>query len=677
MGYRRRGPRFAAFLLASSLIFDPILASAAACHEWLQPAGQVIIQPPLEMTAEAFALRPVWHLRVGNWIGGFWIGTSDFWDRLADRLSPFPAGPRIPVPRDRRDLISSGMESWQPQAMHLDGENDSGNSSAEPSSRVVQDQVELIPGLMVDRTDVESYVRQHRVRVKGRLPPPWLEDPFDMLDIWASTPKAESEEQTAAVLAALLDHVGRHESARYLRPWTRDALASSREGTFARIVRTFLPFLGRGEEHWLVRDDLVYPYAWSDKLTQEDFLFSLAHVDTRFKILFQDLYEVGVFADRGSHARAEATKLCKTAEQIFAALLKSYDARFTSHVNNLLSVDLQDRIIQMVIGADAYEYYRAHKLAPQLELKDRSAIPFFQRAGSARGFGASLVAALLSGVAFGEGGSGFEPTERLTRVAEGGRIEPHMAINDIPDLEADIKAAIIRRKINPKVQEPRIELLADDVVEIIGDLQWAQEALRLYPELKIRIWVNRYAVENNIWTAELNRLLDQPMFQQLRTFLQEGRFIIYEKNSPLLTPDPRFLTGFERRALETATAVLLRGTAPFETTQMINANTYYGFTLWHQATIAPLGISLEEGRGKAVFVHIPPGYAAFEYHRETRTFTTTLQIREKIRRGYFAFLVRWVRQALVTGLYGILQLWNGLRIRVAAHLLSPALAAAA
>src|SRR5262249_44114710 len=151
--------------------------------------------------------------------------------------------------------------------------------------------------------------------------------------------------------------------ASYLRPLTRDALASHRASTFERILRVFLPFLPHGQEHLFVQDDLVFPLRWSDKQNKEDFLFSLAHMDTRLKVLFYDLYETGVFNTAGPRAKQEALRLCSLAEHILASLMKSNDTHFTSFVNNLLSVYLQDRDIQLLVGEERYEYYRVHKLA--------------------------------------------------------------------------------------------------------------------------------------------------------------------------------------------------------------------------------------------------------------------------------------------------------------------------
>ncbi|MDD4178983.1 MAG: hypothetical protein PHH14_02925, partial [Candidatus Margulisbacteria bacterium] len=147
--------------------------------------------------------------------------------------------------------------------------------------------------------------------------------------------------------------------------------------------------------------------------------------------------------------------------------------------------------------------------------------------------------------------------------------------------------------------------------------------------LRGSVWVGRTPMENNIWAKEAYRLINQPYFASLNRLRQERRFSIYGYNSPLMSPDVRFLTSLERQNLIDATAVIVFGANFAETVQLSAANTYYFCVPWSPTLAQVLGYETDFMRGKCFIAHAPRGTTAYQYQYRAERFETFRERREK------------------------------------------------
>ncbi|MFH1753840.1 MAG: hypothetical protein ABH875_06625, partial [Candidatus Omnitrophota bacterium] len=382
--------------------------------------------------------------------------------------------------------------------------------------------------------------------------------------------------------------------------------------------------------------DNVYPFSW-EHLQSERVLFSLGHVDTRMKIILQDIAEAPKIAARyGKRCPQlldpeDVPQLAERAHRIFTHLLKSNDYSWTGSICNLLAVNLQDRIIEMLVGETRYEAYRNNVLASILASKNDAALKNFERIIPVDQVDYEIedrrmhALSIWAGVCFPQdmGQEAFKPTDEFTWIMAGDSGDTHMGINHIDEFNLELAVVNDAFDHNPgTAKRPELAFLIDDVGEAIPDLIKMQALLKRYKHLVVTISINTYPVEHNMWTGELDRLMKHDYFGRLRGFREEGRFRVRPKRTTLLCPDPRFIPNDVMDWLKGCTAVYLKGAAPFETTQLRDVNTYYGFVNYHQATSEVTGLPTHKG----VFVHVPRGYEAFEYIPSLHAFKTTKEI---------------------------------------------------
>lgn len=484
--------------------------------------------------------------------------------------------------------------------------------------------VTMLAGLKsIELDKIIDHIVGKPVRVKGRVPDG---NKFDykhhMLQVWTDQQPIDSMEMAVDLIADEFAAAGRTEIVEKLREkavsdYTMDEYEELSIKPINKLIHLFFPFL-KGREHLLFDSQQVYPFSWKE-LQNERIIFSLGHVDTRIKIILQDI------ADSGAIESKEVANLAEKAHRILASLLKADDFALTQYVNNMLVVYLQDRVIQLLVGNKAYEHYRNKILVPDLQAKNNAAIeqvkqifPLALKEKKQEVTDRFVALQVLAGVCFPQDKRGelFRPTNEFEQIVGGLGANAHMGVNDIMDLFKDIQNA-------DNINNAFVEFFLDDVGEGIFDLLFMEALLDMFPGLKLRIWVNSYPVENNFSVPEFYRVLADPYFSKLRTFLQEGRLMLNATNVPLVCPDPRFFKQESLEALEKATAVIIKGASFFETNQFENVNAYYGFANYHKATMETTGIPM----GKGVFAHVPRGQKAYQYLSEEKRFRTLLEMR--------------------------------------------------
>jgi len=451
------------------------------------------------------------------------------------------------------------------------------------------------------------------VRVKGREPDVGRFQ-HDFRHLWVETPPSESVGQSVELIAQEFAKVaGCEEAVRQLRkqPVSRATWSREEELSYTpqyKIVHLFFPFL-TGMEDRLFGDRQVYPFSWRD-LNDERIFFSLGHVDTRVKLILQDIADPRY----GILSAKQVPFLAERAHMILAHLLKTEDYSFTRYVNNMLVVYLQDRVIQLLVGDKRYQDYKKKVLVRDLEAKNDAALKELKRIFGPHGLNEAarpkkqpderLVALqVMAGVCFPQdrGGVAFKPNSQFIALADSPGVNPasYMVINDLKDFIADIEA----------VNDPTIICLIDDVGEGVFDLFFIRALLNYYPKLKVTIRVNKFPVENNFWEAELYRVLDDELFADLRKMIGQKRLLTEVTNNPLLCPDVRFLPRETLEEFRRATILWIKGAAFFETVQISDANKYYGFANYHTATKEVSGVAEDTG----VFAHVPRGFLGYEY----------------------------------------------------------------
>lgn len=483
----------------------------------------------------------------------------------------------------------------------------------------------LLPGLrQVSLDTIVDKVVGAPVRVKGRVPD---RDKYDythhMLQIWTDIEAIESIPAAVELIAQEFNKAGREDISSKLEEkpvseFTMDKVEEAAIQPINKMIHLFFPFL-KGREHLLFDSEQVYPFSWKE-LQNERIIFSLGHVDTRIKVILQDIAEVG------SISKKDVPRYAEHAHKILAYLLKADDFTLTQYVNNMLVVYLQDRVIQLLVGDKAYNKYRQKNLVPELQKKNDAALEqvknIYPKALKVNHEITDRFVALqvLAGVCFPQDKQGdlFRPTSEFTQIAGGQGESRHMAINDLDDLFKDIQNF-------SQGMDSTVEFFLDDVGEGVFDLLFIEGLLNMFPNLKIRIWVNRYPVENNFSLPELNRMFNTDYFERLKMFVNQGRCLLKVTNVPLVCPDPRFFTGESLNELENATAVVIKGASFFETNQFKNINTYYGFANYHKATMETTGAET----GKGIFAHVPRGHKAYQYDKEAKRFITLSELRKE------------------------------------------------
>ncbi|RPJ50050.1 MAG: hypothetical protein EHJ95_07875 [Methanobacteriota archaeon] len=156
-----------------------------------------------------------------------------------------------------------------------------------------------------------------------------------------------------------------------------------------------------------------------------------------------------------------------------------------------------------------------------------------------------------------------------------------------------------------------IVAILDDTAETVEDLLWMQDLLIKYPKLNICLLVNTAQISINFSSQMLSDVLNSPNFSELAGRMG-NQFNYLEIYSPFISFQTNFLQESARTAISGANIVYVKGANFFETCQIPDKDTFYGFIVF--GPISRLYTGLQDF--DAVFAYVPKGQTGYLNHRD-------------------------------------------------------------
>lgn len=487
----------------------------------------------------------------------------------------------------------------------------------------------LIGELRVGRDVVRRMILENPIPRKGILPTADYSHHF--LLVWDETPATDSFGVTHELIADELKVAWGNNI------FQREPRSSERE-SFDRIVDLFFPFLATPEQKLqLENTEEVFPFSW--RIGDENrILYSFGIMDSNVKIILEAIASLGIIP------RGHVPKLAYSVHKILTLLLKSNDYYFTQYINNTLIHYLHTRVIEILIGAERFGAYQQHPMHTiKYQQFNDVALMLLRRLAADQNLDletglheVGMAVEIMSGTLwwhkisdplswgdFNQALDNMDDDHVVPRYFHGEKLDGDslFLINDFPDLLSDLSRSRMSRS--------KMVFVLDDVGEAVFHFNFIRKLMTKFPALTGDVWVGRHPIENNIWFDEAMRLLKHPLFATLKQYSQQGRLQIYGYNSPLMSPDVRFLTYGEKKTLTEADAVVVFGANFVETVQIKDANTYYCCAPWSPTSAQVAGFDLKFLRGKCYVVHAPRGRLAYHYDYREERFVSIRETREE------------------------------------------------
>jgi hypothetical protein len=463
------------------------------------------------------------------------------------------------------------------------------------------------PGEVVARGDVvlddksgrqEDVARQLRgcgraADAESRRPRPTLRVRF-----WEGM-EADIDLPAVARAAIPVKGVAYHSPLRFLETFVDDDLLKGPSRLASRSIdpQQFLPRIP-GVAITLGDGVSQPPFSWKDAAPEflcQSFTYN---VNAFYRILCG-------LRDRELIEDAEVEPALGEACCLLAALYKAEKAFLLRSINNNLNMFLISRIIETLVGPHRYSAERQ-----EVWLTRRSLDLALQLAPAHASLSLpeKMAVALGTGVSFAESRLGAPPRATIQAVEDISRQYAgcHLAI--------DHRERLLARISNAGLTEGAfiLAVVLDDTTESVDDLLWITDLLIQFPFLRINLVVNTAQISINFSADMLRRVLATPVFRTLRSSLG-AQLTVTEIYCPLISFQTSYLPPAARRAIDDADAVFVKGANFFETCQIPEKDTYYGFVVFGPVSRTYTGLHDLD----AVFVNVPAGTTGY-VHRGPR-----------------------------------------------------------
>lgn len=168
-----------------------------------------------------------------------------------------------------------------------------------------------------------------------------------------------------------------------------------------------------------------------------------------------------------------------------------------------------------------------------------------------------------------------------------------------------------------------LAVVFDDATETADDLLWLLSLLEEFPCLEITLLVNTAQISINFSHHMLDEVLRANAFRCMVHQVQE-RLNVITVYCPFISFQTNYLPQEAHDAIGAADAVYIKGANFFETCQIRDKHTFYGFVVYGPISRAYSGLNDFD----AVFAHVPPGSTGYIHGGKMGSITTLRQICE-------------------------------------------------
>lgn len=158
--------------------------------------------------------------------------------------------------------------------------------------------------------------------------------------------------------------------------------------------------------------------------------------------------------------------------------------------------------------------------------------------------------------------------------------------------------------------DAQLLFLFDDNGELVWDLALIQYLVETHPNLQVVGITSSQIVANNSNSETVNQCLDHPKLQRLS---DSRRFRLLHEDNLRSSLDLACCSPACLREFESATFILVKGVAAFETLQRLPRPAFYAFVVHSRDSQICTGLPKETG----VFVAMPAGSLGYVYGQET------------------------------------------------------------
>lgn len=341
-------------------------------------------------------------------------------------------------------------------------------------------------------------------------------------------------------------------------------------------------------------------------------LHTLKWIDSNIKTLIEDLL-------LPFHAKQEIIfQITESALYIYCYVIKMNDFHLARNMNFNTSMFLQERILNLIFGDHAYfETNRrtshgkdVNKIALSL-LKGLDSLSYLELCSLSVFMGVSSLDSEEIRQSFAS-----KPDATLANIYN--RL-PHRngewCINHIPEFLSDLGTS----------QQITLAVILDDNGESVFDLAIMQRLMTDHRGLTVTFVVNRYPISNNISLGAFRALLEDDYFEQLATFLVEGRATLDIEEQVFRSFEINYLQPLTILHLKKANFAYIKGANFFETFQFPFVDRYYCFVIESPTSMLLTGCT----KGNGVFVKISAGETGFVYHTADEIHTLSKRISTK------------------------------------------------
>jgi uncharacterized protein with ATP-grasp and redox domains len=159
-----------------------------------------------------------------------------------------------------------------------------------------------------------------------------------------------------------------------------------------------------------------------------------------------------------------------------------------------------------------------------------------------------------------------------------------------------------------------IAYFTDDYVETIFDLKFIETQLHRNKNLILYLIPRFMRYGNDASYTDVMRLLEEPTFEEARSFSQGGKLRVCEDGPRSGTVNGLSVSQQVANILKASDCVVVKGARSYEMLQGIRKVAYFGFAVCREISESVTGIDAE--KGKLVFIRHAPGTRSFEGFRD-------------------------------------------------------------
>lgn len=351
------------------------------------------------------------------------------------------------------------------------------------------------------------------------------------------------------------------------------------------------------------------PFTWKDAVPR--------HLCVNFTYNTNAFYRIlSNLAKEGLISKGQVNQILDQACWVLARIYKARDHFLLRNINNNFNMYLISKVIEFLLGKDCYDSERqevgetAQSLAAALTMAPYHAnASVIEKMGIALGRGVSFIESHL------QGGCLLQAGQRTVQEAAFRYFECPLAI--------DHRSILVDMVVAAGLNKGRYDLavILDDTAESVDDLLWLLDLMERYPFFTANLIVNRAQISINFSSYMLKTVFEHQCFQGL-VARRGAQLRVTEIFCPFISYQTNFLDSNARHAIDQADAVFIKGANFFETCQIVEKHTFYGFVVFGPISRVYTGLQDYD----AVFAYVPAGISGYQHDADPTKIIPLIEI---------------------------------------------------